>query len=174
MGICCTNEGVSNWTTLTFYDFCSLRIDLLSNLSFYCMQSVSNYELKNEKIKSGDFLFLLFTYNRAFIVNLGDMLERWSNCIFKYSKLQSYFYVVDCWFHFTQLIFCNFFFFCLFLVRSTLHRVLGNGQERYSVRLLFFHISLSVFIGVFLRMRSPVLDFSISSISHHLNNTTPF
>ncbi|XP_042492376.1 2-oxoglutarate-Fe(II) type oxidoreductase hxnY isoform X2 [Macadamia integrifolia] len=35
----------------------------------------------------------------AFIVNLGDMLERWSNCIF----------------------------------RSTLHRVLGNGQERYSM-----------------------------------------
>ncbi|WRX34922.1 Oxoglutarate/iron-dependent dioxygenase - like 10 [Theobroma cacao] len=35
----------------------------------------------------------------AFIINLGDMLERWSNCIFK----------------------------------STLHRVLGNGQERYSV-----------------------------------------
>ncbi|KAF5934916.1 hypothetical protein HYC85_026045 [Camellia sinensis] len=37
--------------------------------------------------------------NLAFIVNLGDMLERWSNCIF----------------------------------RSTLHRVLGNGQERYSI-----------------------------------------
>ncbi|CAL5438951.1 unnamed protein product [Camellia sinensis] len=36
---------------------------------------------------------------QAFIVNLGDMLERWSNCIF----------------------------------RSTLHRVLGNGQERYSI-----------------------------------------
>ncbi|KAG6740721.1 hypothetical protein POTOM_056189 [Populus tomentosa] len=35
----------------------------------------------------------------AFIVNLGDMLERWSNCLFK----------------------------------STLHRVLGNGQERYSI-----------------------------------------
>ncbi|CAI0628643.1 unnamed protein product [Linum tenue] len=35
----------------------------------------------------------------AFVVNLGDMLERWSNCIFK----------------------------------STLHRVLGNGQERYSI-----------------------------------------
>lgn len=35
----------------------------------------------------------------AFVVNLGDMLERWSNCIF----------------------------------RSTLHRVLGNGQERYSI-----------------------------------------
>ncbi|KAL1567796.1 2-oxoglutarate-Fe(II) type oxidoreductase hxnY-like isoform X1 [Salvia divinorum] len=35
----------------------------------------------------------------AFIVNLGDMLERWSNCFF----------------------------------RSTLHRVLGNGQERYSI-----------------------------------------
>ncbi|KAG5547422.1 hypothetical protein RHGRI_013196 [Rhododendron griersonianum] len=35
----------------------------------------------------------------AFIVNLADMLERWSNCTF----------------------------------RSTLHRVLGNGQERYSM-----------------------------------------
>ncbi|KAM5547576.1 2-oxoglutarate-Fe(II) type oxidoreductase hxnY [Rosa sericea] len=35
----------------------------------------------------------------AFIVNLGDMLERWSNCIFK----------------------------------STLHRVVGNGRERYSI-----------------------------------------
>ncbi|XP_047966475.1 2-oxoglutarate-Fe(II) type oxidoreductase hxnY-like isoform X1 [Salvia hispanica] len=35
----------------------------------------------------------------AFIVNIGDMLERWSNCFF----------------------------------RSTLHRVLGNGQERYSI-----------------------------------------
>ncbi|KAF9615276.1 hypothetical protein IFM89_022603 [Coptis chinensis] len=35
----------------------------------------------------------------AFIVNLGDMLERWSNGTF----------------------------------RSTLHRVLGNGQERYSI-----------------------------------------
>ncbi|KAI8553793.1 hypothetical protein RHMOL_Rhmol05G0043600 [Rhododendron molle] len=35
----------------------------------------------------------------AFIVNLADMLERWSNCTF----------------------------------RSTLHRVLGNGQERYSI-----------------------------------------
>ncbi|GMH03334.1 hypothetical protein Nepgr_005173 [Nepenthes gracilis] len=35
----------------------------------------------------------------AFIVNIGDMLERWSNCIF----------------------------------RSTLHRVIGNGQQRYSV-----------------------------------------
>lgn len=35
----------------------------------------------------------------AFIVNLGDMLERWSNCTF----------------------------------RSTMHRVVGNGQERYSI-----------------------------------------
>ncbi|ERN15138.1 2-oxoglutarate-dependent dioxygenase tropC [Amborella trichopoda] len=37
----------------------------------------------------------------AFVVNLGDMLERWSNCIF----------------------------------RSTLHRVVSNGQERYSIAL---------------------------------------
>ncbi|KAL5537629.1 hypothetical protein UlMin_045613 [Ulmus minor] len=35
----------------------------------------------------------------AFIVNLGDLLERWSNCIFK----------------------------------STLHRVLSNDQDRYSI-----------------------------------------
>ncbi|XP_021741429.1 2-oxoglutarate-dependent dioxygenase mpl2-like isoform X2 [Chenopodium quinoa] len=35
----------------------------------------------------------------AFIVNLGDMLERWSNCVFK----------------------------------STLHRVIGYGQHRYSI-----------------------------------------
>ncbi|KAK7358377.1 hypothetical protein VNO77_00304 [Canavalia gladiata] len=35
----------------------------------------------------------------AFIVNIGDMLERWSNCVFK----------------------------------STLHRVIGYGQERYSI-----------------------------------------
>ncbi|KAK9675861.1 hypothetical protein RND81_11G036500 [Saponaria officinalis] len=35
----------------------------------------------------------------AFIVNLGDMLERWSNCVFK----------------------------------STMHRVLGTGKDRYSI-----------------------------------------
>lgn len=35
----------------------------------------------------------------AFVVNLADLLERWSNCIF----------------------------------RSTLHRVLGNGRDRYSI-----------------------------------------
>ncbi|KAG8656957.1 hypothetical protein MANES_03G026000v8 [Manihot esculenta] len=45
----------------------------------------------------------------AFVVNLGDMLERWSNCIF----------------------------------RSTLHRVVGNGRERYSVSpYLFFLLIL--------------------------------
>ncbi|XP_077236617.1 kihadalactone A synthase LFS-like isoform X1 [Tasmannia lanceolata] len=37
--------------------------------------------------------------NGAFIVNIGDMLERWTNCLF----------------------------------RSTLHRVMAIGQERYSV-----------------------------------------
>ncbi|KAG8491534.1 hypothetical protein CXB51_014883 [Gossypium anomalum] len=47
----------------------------------------------------------------AFIVNLGDMLERWSNCLFK----------------------------------STLHRVLGNGQDRYSVRPFFFLTTLMLY-----------------------------
>ncbi|THG09503.1 hypothetical protein TEA_008834 [Camellia sinensis var. sinensis] len=54
----------------------------------------------------------------AFIVNLGDMLERWSNCIF----------------------------------RSTLHRVVGNGQERYSVRL---HTLWSLVTIVFLNACPP-------------------
>ncbi|KAL9274588.1 2-oxoglutarate-Fe(II) type oxidoreductase hxnY-like protein [Drosera capensis] len=53
--------------------------------------------LKVQTVRFG----LHFTDFLAFIVNLGDMLERWSNCIFK----------------------------------STLHRVIGNGQERYSVNL---------------------------------------
>ncbi|KAF3606745.1 hypothetical protein DY000_02048682 [Brassica cretica] len=59
--------------------------------------------------------FIFFVY-RAYIVNLGDMLERWSNGFFK----------------------------------STLHRVLGNGQERYSVRLLLIHLCLisTIFVDI--------------------------
>ncbi|XP_008238433.1 PREDICTED: UPF0676 protein C1494.01-like [Prunus mume] len=43
--------------------------------------------------------FFLVNCQLAFIVNIGDMLERWTNCLF----------------------------------RSTLHRVMPAGQERYSV-----------------------------------------
>lgn len=41
-------------------------------------------------------------------------------------------------------VFSNWFFSHMhfLLYRSTLHRVLGNGQERYSVRLLLFHLCL--------------------------------
>ncbi|CAH2035377.1 unnamed protein product [Thlaspi arvense] len=51
---------------------------------------------KNEKPQKWEYVPPI---KGAFIVNLGDMLERWSNGFFK----------------------------------STLHRVLGNGQERYSI-----------------------------------------
>jgi len=44
-------------------------------------------------------IFAVTRFHSAFIVNIGDMLERWTNGIF----------------------------------RSTLHRVLLSGQERYSV-----------------------------------------
>ncbi|CAL5438285.1 unnamed protein product [Camellia sinensis] len=54
------------------------------------------YGLQDAKPQKWEFVAPL---KGAFIVNLGDMLERWSNCIF----------------------------------RPTLHRVLGNGQERYSI-----------------------------------------
>ncbi|KAL5545853.1 hypothetical protein UlMin_005540 [Ulmus minor] len=50
--------------------------------------------------------FLWLIFYGAFIVNLGDLLERWSNCIFK----------------------------------STLHEILANDQDRYSIRLLLICI----------------------------------
>lgn len=52
------------------------------------MQSVKNSRLQYRGDGFGEGLCdsydLLMVYLfRAFIVNLGDMLERWSNCIFK-------------------------------------------------------------------------------------------
>lgn len=64
MGICGTGERVGNETILDF------------DHSYRCN------DLRLEKYIA-DFFFFFFTLNRAFIVNLGDMLERWSNCIFK-------------------------------------------------------------------------------------------
>ncbi|KAJ6824713.1 2-oxoglutarate-Fe(II) type oxidoreductase [Iris pallida] len=58
----------------------------------------------------------------AFIVNVGDMLERWTNCLF----------------------------------RSTLHRVLAVGQERYSV-INNIHFSPSYFVAFFLDPNSDCL-----------------
>ncbi|WZZ07705.1 hypothetical protein YC2023_093626 [Brassica napus] len=49
----------------------------------------------------------------AYIVNLGDVLERWSNGLFK----------------------------------STLHRVLGNGQDRYSVSIKFMLTFIPFFLS---------------------------
>ncbi|CAL5360499.1 unnamed protein product [Camellia sinensis] len=70
-------------------------ITLLATDDVYGLQICKDKDAKPQKWE------FVAPLKGAFIVNLGDMLERWSNCIF----------------------------------RSTLHRVLGNGQERYSVRL---------------------------------------
>jgi len=56
---------------------------------------------KDRDVKPRKWEYIL-SIKGAYIVNIGDLLERWSNGIFK----------------------------------STLHRVLGNGQDRYSVSLL--------------------------------------
>ncbi|XP_021669026.1 2-oxoglutarate-Fe(II) type oxidoreductase hxnY isoform X2 [Hevea brasiliensis] len=52
-----------------------------------------------EKFKDPQTWENVFHMNGAFIVNIGDMMERWTNCLF----------------------------------RSTLHRVMPTGQERYSL-----------------------------------------
>ncbi|KAG7633488.1 Oxoglutarate/iron-dependent dioxygenase [Arabidopsis suecica] len=56
---------------------------------------------KDRDVKPRKWEYIL-SIKGAYIVNIGDLLERWSNGIFK----------------------------------STLHRVLGNGQDRYSISLL--------------------------------------
>ncbi|GMP84830.1 hypothetical protein CsSME_00038202 [Camellia sinensis var. sinensis] len=68
-------------------------ITLLATDDVYGLQICKDKDAKPQKWE------FVAPLKGAFIVNLGDMLERWSNCIFK----------------------------------STLHRVLGNGQERYSI-----------------------------------------
>ncbi|GMQ06381.1 hypothetical protein CsSME_00051001 [Camellia sinensis var. sinensis] len=68
-------------------------ITLLATDDVYGLQICKDKDAKPQKWE------FVSPLKGAFIVNLGDMLERWSNCIF----------------------------------RSTLHRVLGNGQERYSI-----------------------------------------
>ncbi|GMQ07162.1 hypothetical protein CsSME_00051476 [Camellia sinensis var. sinensis] len=68
-------------------------ITLLATDDVYGLQICKDKDAKPQKWE------FVAPLKGAFIVNLGDMLERWSNCIF----------------------------------RSTLHRVLGNGQERYSI-----------------------------------------
>ncbi|XP_028079397.1 2-oxoglutarate-Fe(II) type oxidoreductase hxnY-like isoform X4 [Camellia sinensis] len=68
-------------------------ITLLATDDIYGLQICKDKDAKPQKWE------FVAPLKGAFIVNIGDMLERWSNCIF----------------------------------RSTLHRVLGNGQERYSI-----------------------------------------
>ncbi|GMP83783.1 hypothetical protein CsSME_00037576 [Camellia sinensis var. sinensis] len=68
-------------------------ITLLATDDVFGLQICKDKDAKPQKWES------VAPLKGAFIVNLGDMLERWSNCIF----------------------------------RSTLHRVVGNGQERYSI-----------------------------------------
>ncbi|CAL5350348.1 unnamed protein product [Camellia sinensis] len=68
-------------------------ITLLATDDVYGLQICKDKDAKPQKWE------FVAPLKGAFIVNLGDMLERWSNCIF----------------------------------RSTLHRVLGNGQKRYSI-----------------------------------------
>ncbi|KAJ0091742.1 hypothetical protein Patl1_13330 [Pistacia atlantica] len=71
----------------------------------------------------------------SFIVNLGDMLERWSNCIFNSGRLTWYKEVEKVIIaEYTTLSTSVVVVILLpLLVWSTLHRVLGNGRERYSI-----------------------------------------
>ncbi|CAN0901481.1 2-oxoglutarate-Fe(II) type oxidoreductase hxnY [Linum grandiflorum] len=91
-------------TLLATDDICGLQIckdkDAQPQVWEYVAPMQGKDKVKNaiQSVEDTD-VFSLPLFNRAFVVNLGDMLERWSNCIFK----------------------------------STLHRVLGNGQERYSI-----------------------------------------
>ncbi|KAF2299100.1 hypothetical protein GH714_030631 [Hevea brasiliensis] len=60
---------------------------------------VPGLQVCREKFKDPQTWENVFHMNGAFIVNIGDMMERWTNCLF----------------------------------RSTLHRVMPTGQERYSL-----------------------------------------
>ncbi|KAL5545847.1 hypothetical protein UlMin_005534 [Ulmus minor] len=89
-------------------------ITLLATDDILGLQICNDKDAKPQKWEyvapmKGSFIFTSFLwliFYGAFIVNLGDLLERWSNCIFK----------------------------------STLHEVLANDQDRYSIRLLLICI----------------------------------
>lgn len=42
------------------------------------------WERVNKRLSSGILISVSLVFNRAFVVNLGDMLERWSNCVFRW------------------------------------------------------------------------------------------
>lgn len=65
---------------------------------------------------------------------------------------------------------------CFRLYRSTLHRVLGNGQERYSVRLLLIHLCLifSTVLHLCLTCSEPGLAYNIDVASYVFWMQIPF
>ena len=83
------NKGIYGWGAHSDYGL----ITLLATDDITGLQICKDKDAKPQKWE------YIAPLKGAFTVNLGDMLERWSNCVFK----------------------------------STLHRVLGNGQERYSI-----------------------------------------
>lgn len=70
------------------------------------------------------------------MVNIGDMMERWTNCLYRYFLLDIPLHFHISWIHIYKLFFCPYAFLHFhssFVCRSTLHRVIRTGQERYSV-----------------------------------------
>uniref|UniRef100_A0A5B6ZL38 Putative 1-aminocyclopropane-1-carboxylate oxidase-like n=1 Tax=Davidia involucrata TaxID=16924 RepID=A0A5B6ZL38_DAVIN len=68
-------------------------------ITLLATDGVGGLQVCREKFKQPQVWEDVHQINGAFIVNIGDMMERWTNCLF----------------------------------RSTLHRVMPTGQERYSM-----------------------------------------